>query len=634
MAEHTALKPSSTRPLAGGAVSRRVKLIDRAADLLIRLGGLGIIVIVTLIFVFIGLQTLPLFRPAQQKEVFTAPLPGGAASGDVLALGVDEYESYLYYVDGARGQLRYVDLHSHQPDAEFPLRKLAGARATAAYRLPVRDKLFIGTSDGRVILAEAKFQVTYPDATTRAVKPLFTELGAVVMSAEGIAITQVHGRQTGSGTFHFAAALADGRVAVGKFTEDELTEEAEPVGGKFAGKITALLLDYEGNRLFVATDQRKLYQYYLEENREASFRVYDLPATITAMDYSIGDVALLLGFDNGAVESWFGVREKPTDVLKPIHRIHTFESLPAAVTWLQPSARDKGFAVGARDGSLKLYFSTSERTLLTDRLDSAIHAIAYAPKLTALFGLSANGTLRYTAVDNPHPEISLRTLFGKVHYEGYDEADYIWQSTGGTDDFESKFSLVPLIIGTLKGSFYGLLFAIPLAVFAALYTSQFMAPRLRGYIKPTVEIMAALPSVVIGFLAGLWFAPLLEDIMIGTLLAILIIPGTVLIGGGLWILLPRTTRHRVPAGMEFFLLVPLVLLGWWLAQTAGSLVDTAFLAATTSSGSLNTFTSSSSSAIPSSSASQWASPSFPLSSPFRRTPSPTCHKPLSPPVTR
>ena len=93
-------------------------------------------------------------------------------------------------------------------------------------------------------------------------------------------------------------------------------------------------------------------------------------------------------------------------------------------------------------------------------------------------------------------------LFGKVWYEGYPQPEYVWQSTGATDDFEAKFSLVPLIFGTIKGTFYALLFAIPLAVFGALYTSQFVHPTIRNRIKPTVEIMAALPSVVIGFLAG------------------------------------------------------------------------------------------------------------------------------------
>ena len=179
-------------------------------------------------------------------------------------------------------------------------------------------------------------------------------------------------------------------------------------------------------------------------------------------------------------------------------------------------------------------------------------------------------------MDNPHPEISFKTLFGKVHYEGYDAPEYIWQSTGGTDDFEAKFSLVPLIIGTLKGSFYGLMFAIPIAVLAALYTSQFMAPWLRSWLKPAVEIMAALPSVVIGFLAGLWFAPLLETVMPGTLLCVFTVPLVIVAGTIGWMLLPRAVRHKVPNGCELALILPLVLLGAWLGQLLGPVVESAF----------------------------------------------------------
>jgi len=82
-------------------------------------------------------------------------------------------------------------------------------------------------------------------------------------------------------------------------------------------------------------------------------------------------------------------------------------------------------------------------------------------------------------------------MLGKVWYEGYPKPEYVWQSTGATDDFESKLSLVPLVFGTIKATFYALVFAIPLAVFGALYTSQFVHPTIKAKVKPTVEIMAA-----------------------------------------------------------------------------------------------------------------------------------------------
>jgi phosphate transport system permease protein len=568
------LPPPAARPLVRKGVSRRVKVVDRLADIFIRTGGVGIIVIVALIFVFLGVETLPLFRGAQQKVVFEAKLPAAPPTDQVRALGIDEYESHLYYLD-ATGLVRFVDTASLQPDSEFPIPAVAPGRVSAAYRTPSRDKLIVGTDEGRVIFAEARFTITYDQKAGRHVKAGLNQTGKLAAVAPS-PIRQIHARQNSTGDYFYAFANEEGRLFSGKFVEGEPIDPPQPVGGELTGRITGLIVDYEGNKLFVATDAKKLYHYYLDDSRERPYRVYDLPSAITAMDFIIGDVSLLLGFADGSVESWFGVRESETDTLKPIHRIHTFEKMPTAVTAIQPSARDKGFVAGSADGTMKLYFTTSERTLLTSRLGSPIAHLAYAPKLTAILAVGANGTTRLTSVDNPHPEISFKSLFGRVHYEGYDNPDYIWQSTGGTDDFEGKFSLVPLTIGTLKGAFYGLLFAIPIAVFAALYTSQFMAPALVVYFKPTIEIMAALPSVVIGFLAGLWLAPLLENVMVGTLLAALTIPLTIIVGMVGWASLPRSVRKRVPPGLELVLVVPLVLAGFWLAQALGPLVEAAF----------------------------------------------------------
>jgi phosphate transport system permease protein len=141
----------------------------------------------------------------------------------------------------------------------------------------------------------------------------------------------------------------------------------------------------------------------------------------------------------------------------------------------------------------------------------------------------------------------------------------VWQSTGATNDFETKFSLVPLVFGTLKGTFYALLFAIPLAVLGALYVSQFVHPDIRGRIKPTVEIMAALPSVVVGFVAGLYLAPLVERHVVPILLMMVVMPAAGTAGVLVWGLLPRAARRLKP-GMELALIVPLLLFGVWVSQ--------------------------------------------------------------------
>ena len=75
-----------------------------------------------------------------------------------------------------------------------------------------------------------------------------------------------------------------------------------------------------------------------------------------------------------------------------------------------------------------------------------------------------------------------------------------------------RFGFLPLIIGTFKVTIIAILFASPLAIFAALYTSVFASPRMKEIIKPTIELLASFPSVVIGFFALMIMASFLQDI--------------------------------------------------------------------------------------------------------------------------
>jgi len=75
-----------------------------------------------------------------------------------------------------------------------------------------------------------------------------------------------------------------------------------------------------------------------------------------------------------------------------------------------------------------------------------------------------------------------------------------------------RYGLLPLFLGTLKVTLIALLFAAPLAIMAALYTSMFAGPRLREVIKPVIELLAGFPSVVIGFFALMIMATFLQNI--------------------------------------------------------------------------------------------------------------------------
>ena len=73
------------------------------------------------------------------------------------------------------------------------------------------------------------------------------------------------------------------------------------------------------------------------------------------------------------------------------------------------------------------------------------------------------------------------------------------------------FGVAPLILGTLLISFIAMVVATPLGLFSAIYLSEYAAPKVRDTIKPTLEILAGIPTVVYGFFAAILLAPLFRD---------------------------------------------------------------------------------------------------------------------------
>jgi len=119
---------------------------------------------------------------------------------------------------------------------------------------------------------------------------------------------------------------------------------------------------------------------------------------------------------------------------------------------------------------------------------------------------------------------TLKSLFSEVWYEGYEEPEHVWQTSSANENYETKFSIVPLIVGSLKASFLALFVAIPLALGAAIYTSYFADPSVRHYLKPTIEMLEAVPSVVIGFIAAVWMVPIAEEFLLSVILFIIALP--------------------------------------------------------------------------------------------------------------
>jgi len=200
-----------------------------------------------------------------------------------------------------------------------------------------------------------------------------------------------------------------------------------------------------------------------------------------------------------------------------------------------------------------------------------LRLVAFAPKGDAVFGV-APGVLGQWPLAAGFPEVSLTALFHSVWYEGYEGPRHVWQSSGGGDDFEPKLGMIPLVFGTLKATIYSLLFAVPIALLSAIYSSEFLQPRVKARIKPAIEMMASLPSVVLGFVAALVVAPFIEQVFPAVLAGIFVVPLTYLFVAHLWQMLPPRLGLQL-ARWRFVLICATLPLGVILSARVGPWIE-------------------------------------------------------------
>jgi phosphate transport system permease protein len=131
-----------------------------------------------------------------------------------------------------------------------------------------------------------------------------------------------------------------------------------------------------------------------------------------------------------------------------------------------------------------------------------------ADTLRTLIELKAQESSESSNPDARLNTTSWRMLFQPYHWQGYRRPEYVWQPVSEVP----KFNLLPLIVGSLKATLVALLVSVPLGVGAALYVSQLASPRWREIIKPTIELLAGIPSVVLGFFALIVLASFCQNI--------------------------------------------------------------------------------------------------------------------------
>ncbi|MCC2636950.1 MAG: transporter permease subunit [Moraxellaceae bacterium] len=597
------ITPVAKDTLARRARVRRIK--DKLANLVIGLGGVFVIGAIALIFFYLLYEVKPLFDEAEFEQAHTYQAEAPATWADM-----DEYNTTGMRLT-ADGEMRFFRIADGGLIGSQRLPLPDGVRVVSVQRGAITSGLVgLGLSNGQMIVFSPNYAVGYGPANERQITPeLRFPYGEAPLALDDSGQPALHFALRGSDDSLKVLGLNSGRLVWAEYTEKKAEGAAED--GDSGLGLSSAMDEAEGPTLFARSAETAIeypakpvhgmvigqdarWGYVLSgagdlavinlkgENGPAIYQQLSLVpggtevTTLTALQ---GNISLLVGDSRGRISQWFLVRDAHSEVDKfSLQKIRSFELGDAPVTAITPEAKRKGFVAGDAKGRLGYFFTTSERTIgIHQASDAPIRALAVSSRSEGVLVQSDKGA-SFWSLHIEHPDISVKSMWGKVWYESYPAPEYTWQSTSGDNTFEGKLSLMPLTFGTLKAAFYAMLLAAPLAICGAMYTAVFMAPRLRRKVKPAIELMQALPTVILGFLAGLWLAPTIETNLPGIFSLLIVTPIVILLVGFAWSQLSREKRSIVPDGWAPVLLILPILATGWLSFEMSKPIENAFFA--------------------------------------------------------
>ncbi len=563
---------------------RRRNIAEQCSRWGISAAGFGVVFALAMIFVYLFYEVAPIFRGASVTQQNTYTLPVSDVGTRHLLL--ERYEQLgLQYTDD--GRVIFFEADDGALRQQFTLPVPDGAAITAFGAAEViNNRTVHGLDNGSVIIARHAYSFSFPDdqrhIEPRIDYPFGTDPIPIDDRGQPLISVAMESSARGPETTVVAAMTEDNRLMLASLasrrnmltgeTTVETTSRELPAP---PGQVSRMLVDKTLRSLFVVVDDGRIHYYDIAQPNNARLvQTVDAGdgAAVTAVEFLVGTVSLIVGNERGDLSQWFLVRDEENRY--SLERIRDFTSHGAAITAIAPEYTRKGFVAVDAAGQLGVHYGTSARTLyLRNFAPDALAAVAISQINSRLLVKDAQGQVTVAGLWNEHPQLSFSALWNRVWYEGRADPEYIWQSSSASDEFESKFSLIPLSVGTLKAAFYAMLFAMPLAIAGAVYTAYFMTPKLRGLVKPSIEIMEALPTVILGFLAGLWLAPFAENNLPAIFSILLLMPVFLLLVAFAWSRLPGSIRNRVPDGWEAAILVPAILFFGYVSVSLSPYVE-------------------------------------------------------------
>ncbi|MGH8485048.1 MAG: ABC transporter permease subunit, partial [Pseudomonas sp.] len=446
-----------------------------------------------------------------------------------------------------KGQALFFDTKTGAELKRVDLPVPAGTQVTSIGNdQPGNPLVVLGLSNGKALAFSHSYKITYPDNKKTITPAVDYPYGQepFTLDEEGRALEHVSLNVNGD-TLLVAGSTGAHLQVVSLSREEnmmtgEVTSEQNRIDlPQMTEPVKAIFIDPRQQWLYVINGRAQADVFSLrEKSLNGRYKLLDNgDAEVTASTQLVGGISLIIGDSKGGLAQWFMARDP--DGEQRFKRIREFQMGTAPIVQIDAEERRKGFVALDASGKLGVFHSTAHRTLLVEPVAEGAGILALSPRANRII-VEEGGKLLPLTLKNPHPEVSWSALWSKVWYENYDEPKYVWQSTASNTDFEPKLSLSPLTFGTLKAAFYAMILAAPLAIAAAIYTAYFMAPGMRRKVKPVIELMEAMPTVILGFFAGLFLAPYLEGHLPGVFSLFLLMPIGILVAGFTWSRLPES----------------------------------------------------------------------------------------------
>ncbi len=556
---------------------------DRIAEFLIKAGGILVIVAVVWILVMIARVAIPLFYASDAALTAAFKLPSRPALASPLAFGIDESGKEIYLL-GRDGEFHFINTATGLPAGSLKTLSpdAGGGKSIVSVETSGKSGYNLLWSDGTITSAYLLFKAQDGQVSGTGIIHDLVPGEATFPATEGVIESMA--RMNGE------SGIRVDRLSLRKFRANWITVEKDILGNEKRSEtganlgadirenVTAAVLDHAGHYLYLGNDKGELLRFDLSEPGAPKLletvRVNNDKSPVTALNLASGDTTVVICDKKGNCNGWFPVTAPGAAEYKRLQLIHPLPPHDGSVTSIIASPRDRIVVSTDEKGVINIDHLTSEKRLLTLESGGSEVKLALSERGNMLCAIDESGNVKIWRMNLRHPEVTSGTLFSKIWYEGYDKPEHVWQSSSANDDYEPKLGLVPLIFGTLKATFFAMIFAVPLALLGALYTSQFISYRLKVRIKPAVEIMAAIPSVVIGFLGGLWLAPLLEKGLFPFFLSLIILPLLLFVAIFFYrAVKPSSRLGCMIRGREFLLIIPLILAGIWISHSAGTMIE-------------------------------------------------------------